>query len=93
MSSEIVKYFHVNFLILFLDKKEEENKWHEQQFLIGLFFVDGPVTVGMSLDIASIDTISEINMVRSYFGLLFQAAKSSNLSFFNILQHTFIMNY
>lgn len=26
--------------------------------------VDGPVTVGMSLDIASIDTISEINMVR-----------------------------
>lgn len=25
---------------------------------------DGPVTVGMSLDIASIDTISEINMVR-----------------------------
>ncbi|KAG5262613.1 hypothetical protein AALO_G00276950 [Alosa alosa] len=26
------------------------------------FFGDGPVTVGMSLDIASIDTISEINM-------------------------------
>ncbi|XP_008428648.1 gamma-aminobutyric acid receptor subunit pi-like [Poecilia reticulata] len=26
------------------------------------FFDDGPVTVGMSLDIASIDTISEINM-------------------------------
>lgn len=25
----------------------------------------GPVTVGMSLDIASIDTISEINMVRN----------------------------
>lgn len=30
-------------------------------------FLDGPVTVGMSLDIASIDTISEINMVRLYF--------------------------
>lgn len=29
-----------------------------------LALVDGPVTVGMSLDIASIDTISEINMVR-----------------------------
>lgn len=29
-------------------------------------FLDGPVTVGMSLDIASIDTISEINMVRQY---------------------------
>lgn len=29
--------------------------------------VDGPVTVGMSLDIASIDTISEINMVRQHF--------------------------
>ena len=29
-------------------------------------FLDGPVTVGMSLDIASIDTISEINMVRRY---------------------------
>lgn len=28
-----------------------------------LFFADGPVSVGMSLDIASIDTISEINMV------------------------------
>lgn len=27
------------------------------------FFADGPVSVGMSLDIASIDTISEINMV------------------------------
>ncbi|KAI4813259.1 hypothetical protein KUCAC02_024597, partial [Chaenocephalus aceratus] len=26
------------------------------------FFDNGPVTVGMSLDIASIDTISEINM-------------------------------
>lgn len=31
---------------------------------VPLFFGDGPVTVGMSLDIASIDTISEINMVR-----------------------------
>lgn len=29
-----------------------------------LISVDGPVTVGMSLDVASIDTISEINMVR-----------------------------
>ncbi|KTF89187.1 hypothetical protein cypCar_00039951 [Cyprinus carpio] len=29
------------------------------------FFDNGPVTVGMSLDIASIDTISEINMVRN----------------------------
>ena len=28
-----------------------------------LFLADGPVSVGMSLDIASIDTISEINMV------------------------------
>lgn len=35
--------------------------------LASSFFLDGPVTVGMSLDIASIDTISEINMVRSYF--------------------------
>lgn len=35
-------------------------------FFIPRFFhpTDGPVTVGMSLDIASIDTISEINMVR-----------------------------
>lgn len=32
--------------------------------MVSSFFLDGPVTVGMSLDIASIDTISEINMVR-----------------------------
>jgi len=32
--------------------------------IVSALFVDGPVTVGMSLDIASIDTISEINMVR-----------------------------
>lgn len=34
--------------------------------LVSSLFLDGPVTVGMSLDIASIDTISEINMVRQY---------------------------
>ncbi len=34
---------------------------------VSSLFLDGPVTVGMSLDIASIDTISEINMVRQYF--------------------------
>lgn len=33
----------------------------DPHFLV--FFADGPVSVGMSLDIASIDTISEINMV------------------------------
>ena len=33
--------------------------------LVSPLFLDGPVTVGMSLDIASIDTISEINMVRN----------------------------
>lgn len=32
--------------------------------MVSSLFLDGPVTVGMSLDIASIDTISEINMVR-----------------------------
>lgn len=35
--------------------------------MVSSLFLDGPVTVGMSLDIASIDTISEINMVRQYF--------------------------
>lgn len=34
-------------------------------FTCRLSSADGPVTVGMSLDIASIDTISEINMVRN----------------------------
>lgn len=32
-------------------------------FFFFIIISDGPVSVGMSLDIASIDTISEINMV------------------------------
>lgn len=41
--------------------------------MVSPLFPDGPVTVGMSLDIASIDTISEINMVGSsrYFIVLY----------------------
>lgn len=31
-----------------------------------LIFLEGPVEIGMSLDIASIDAISEINMVLTF---------------------------
>ncbi|XP_067241174.1 gamma-aminobutyric acid receptor subunit pi [Chanodichthys erythropterus] len=43
------------------------------------FFDNGPVTVGMSLDIASIDTISEINMRWTDERLVFEGNKSLSL--------------
>jgi len=38
--------------------------WNAHDIYMPSLCLDGPVTVGVSLDIASIDTISEINMVR-----------------------------
>lgn len=49
-----------------------------------LFFIEGPVEIGMSLDIASIDAISEINMVNNLWldSSVSEQNKYRNLSLF-----------
>ncbi|KAL4613029.1 gamma-aminobutyric acid receptor subunit pi-like [Arapaima gigas] len=54
------------------------------------FFDNGPVTVGMSLDIASIDTISEINMVSQHCLCMFVYERGSSPS---LLLSVYLQDY